>query len=483
MVRMNRRSSTILLTLLSCTALGCSGSSEEPLPLSDGPNIIFVSIDSLRQDHLGCYGYPHPTSPTIDRLAAGGVRFETAVATTSWTLPSHAAMFTGLFDSTHGLVDNGLRLKDQHNTLAEALREVGYRTAGFFGGPYLHPVFGLGQGFDTYQSCMTQLEDSLSDEGVRAQSQAPVGASHADVTGPRTEREVARWLDEQEAQGDSDRPFFLFLHLWDVHYDYIAPEEYVLMFDPDYEGDLDGVRFMQNPRIVQGMDKRDKQHLLALYDAEIRFTDDVLGRILDDLEQRGELEDTLVVITADHGEEFFDHGRKGHQHTLYDEVIRVPLVFSWPGRLDAAVVTEQVRTIDLMPTLLSIAGLTRQPKMQGRSLLPLLTGGTLEPADALSELLVDGRRFRALRTLEWKWIDPGQGLPAAFDLTDDPKERKPIVAEESVRVGKVRLRNLARTCLEFRQEMGGVEEIELDEDMLQALTDLGYMGDEADGDE
>lgn len=475
MSRMNRRLSTILLPLAACSLLASSCSSEEAPPLSDGPNIILVSIDSLRQDHLGCYGYPHPTSPTIDRLAASGVRFETAIATTSWTLPSHAAMFTGLFDSTHGLVDNGLRLKDQHNTLAEALREVGYRTAGFFGGPYLHPVFGLGQGFDTYQSCMTQLDDGLSDEGVRAQSRAPVGASHADITGPRTEREVERWLD---AEGESDRPFFLFLHLWDVHYDYIAPEEYVLMFDPDYEGDLDGVQFMQNRRIVQGMDKRDKRHLLALYDAEIRFTDDVLGRILDGLEARGELENTLVVVTADHGEEFFEHGRKGHQHTLYDEVVRVPLVFSWPGHLQPAVVTDQVRTVDLMPTLLSVAGVRRQPKMQGRSLVPFLTGGTLEPADAFSELLVDGRRYRALRTLEWKWVDPGQGLPAAFDLTADPKERKAIMAEERVRVGKVRLRNLARTCLEFRQEMGGVEEIELPEEMLRTLTGLGYIGGE-----
>ena len=473
MTRMNRRQPTILtgMLVLACT-IACSDSDDATQVAADGPNIILVSIDSLRPDHLGCYGYPHPTSPTIDRLAADGVRFETAISTTSWTLPAHAAMFTGLFDSTHGLVDNGLRLKDQHTTLAEALAQAGYRTAGFFGGPYLHPAFGLAQGFETYQSCMTQIPDELPDEALRNESRARMGASHADVTGPRTEQEVERWL---QATDDDDRPFFLFLHLWDVHYDFIAPQEYVLMFDPDYEGDLDGVGFMQNPRIVRGMDRRDRKHLLALYDAEIRFTDDSLGRILDGLEARGELEDTLVVITADHGEEFLDHGGKGHQHTLYDELIRVPMIFSWPGRFEPAVVEDQVRTVDIMPTLLSVAGLRRQPKMQGRSLLPLLTGGSLEPADAFSELLVDGRSFRALRTLEWKWVDPGEGLPAAFDLTEDPNERRPIMAEESVRIGKVRLRNLARTCLEFRSEVGGVEEIELDEEMLKRLGDLGYL--------
>jgi len=466
---MVRRSTAWVLALLVCSC------SDAPSPAgADAPNIVLVTIDSLRFDHLGSYGYPFPTSPTIDRLASEGVRFEEAVATTSWTLPSHAAIFTGLFDSTHGLVDNGLRLRDQHVTLAEVLEGAGYRTAGFFGGPYLHPTFGLGQGFETYRSCMTQLPDDLPDEAVRNQSRAQRGASHADVTGPRTEREVSRWLDES---ADDQRPFFLFLHLWDVHYDYIAPEEYVRMFDPDYEGDLDGVGVMENPRIALGMDKRDKQHLMALYDAEIRFTDDVLGRILDGLRGRGLMENTLVVITADHGEEFLEHGGKGHQHTLYDEVVRVPLVFWWPGHLQPSVVDDQVRTVDLMPTLLSIAGIERQPRMQGRSLVPLLAGQEMEPADALCELLVDGRRFRALRTHEWKWFDPGDGIPAAIDLANDPKERRPIMAEEATRLGKVRLRNLVRSCTEFRTKAGGAERIEVDEELARQLRSLGYVDD------
>ncbi|MCC6409508.1 MAG: sulfatase-like hydrolase/transferase, partial [Planctomycetes bacterium] len=162
------------------------------------PSIVLISIDSLRPDHLGCYGYAPPTSPTIDAVAAEGVRFESAVSTTSWTLPSHAAMFTGLFDSAHGLFENGLALSPEHQTLAELLKSEGYQTAGFFGGPYLHPTYGLDQGFEHYQSCMTQLPDDLTGDQIRESSRAHFGPSHRDITSPRTVDEVRKWLKDAD---------------------------------------------------------------------------------------------------------------------------------------------------------------------------------------------------------------------------------------------------------------------------------------------
>ena len=146
----------------------------------------------------------------MDAIAAEGMRFEHAVSTTSWTLPSHAAMFTGLYDSTHGVFDNGRRLGDSFVTLAEVLSDAGYETAGFYGAPYLHPTFGLGQGFVTYQSCMTYIPDDSSDQSIRKSAQARKGGSHADITGPRTRNNVGKWL-----QSIDGRPFFLFIHLWD----------------------------------------------------------------------------------------------------------------------------------------------------------------------------------------------------------------------------------------------------------------------------
>ncbi|MGH8311469.1 MAG: sulfatase, partial [Steroidobacteraceae bacterium] len=283
------------------------------------PDIVLVSIDSLRADHLGAYGYARPTSPGLDRLAANGVRFEWAISTTSWTLPAHAALFTGLYDSAHGLVDDGLRLADAHVLLAEMLHDHGYHTAGFFGGPYLHPIFGFGQGFDVYESCM--IPELASAASVRADISSETGHALRDVTGPRTLAAVTRWLESVD-----ERPFFLFVHLWDVHYDYVPPPEYVLGFDPGYTGTIDGRDYMGDPAIHAGMPARDREHVIALYDAEIRFTDDVLARILDALQARGRLGSAIVVVTADHGEGLGEHGETTHGMLVHDATQRVPLI-------------------------------------------------------------------------------------------------------------------------------------------------------------
>jgi hypothetical protein len=177
-------------------------------PASSKPNIVLVSIDSLRADHLGSYGYARDTSPFLDRLAREGTRFENAISTTSWTLPAHAAMFTGLQGSVHGLVDNGLRLADGHLTLAEILRREGYGTAGFFGGPYLHPTFGVAQGFDVYESCMTTIADDTGDADVRSSARKVIEVSRGgdaylfDLTSNPEERDP---IGPDDASGAEER--------------------------------------------------------------------------------------------------------------------------------------------------------------------------------------------------------------------------------------------------------------------------------------
>jgi arylsulfatase A-like enzyme len=252
---------------------------------------------------------------------------------------------------------------------------------------------------------------------------------HADVTGPRTVEAVERWI-ERTTSGEGRRPFFLFLHLFDVHYDYRPPPQYVEKFDPGYEGTLDASDFPHNPAIEPNMAPQDLRHLLALYDGEIRFTDDNLGRILAALDAHGRLRDALVVVTADHGEEFFEHGGKGHQKSLFDEVVRVPLVFRWPGGLPAdRVIGDQVRLVDLAPTILALAGLRPGDPMQGRDLSPLLRGGVLESVPALIELLVDRNDVRGIRRQDSKtisWRHAGQSF--LYDLLRDPREENPIGA-------------------------------------------------------
>ncbi|MCH2173117.1 sulfatase [Myxococcota bacterium] len=438
------------------------------------PDIVLVSIDSLRADHLGCYGYEPETSPTLDALAELGARFENAMSTTSWTLPSHAALFTGMFDTTHGLVDNGLRLHPGHTTLAETLRGAGYQTAGFFGGPYLHPTFGLGQGFDFYRSCMTRIASDVSGADVRDAARAEDGGAHADVTGPETVRAVSEWLD-----GVDERPFFLFVHLWDVHYDYIAPPEYVQRFDPDYAGDLDGLDLMGNPRIHAGMAKRDLEHLIALYDAEIRFTDDVMAQLLAALERAGRLASSIVVVTADHGEEFFEHGSRGHAQTLFDEVLRVPLLISSPGRIPAGqVIEDPVQLVDVMPTLLGLAGVSIPAGVQGRDLTPLLMGEPLPTEPALVELRLDGRNVSGLRTRSEKLLTAGDQRGMWFDLNSDPRERRALRIQGQ-RANRVRegLDQKLEEALAARSELGhpGAEEVGLMDALRERLESLGYL--------
>ena len=423
------------------------------------PDVILVSIDSLRFDHLGCYGYAKPTSPAIDGLASGGVRCETAVSTTSWTLPAHAAMLSGLFDTSHGVVDNDLALPEDVQTLPEALRAAGYRTAGFFGGPYLDPAYGFAKGFDHYESCMSP----------------GVADSHRDVTGPRTVAAVKAWLDRACSDGDA-RPLFLFVHLWDVHYDYMPPKEYVERFDPGYAGTIDGRDLLRNTTIEPRMSPRDFDHLLALYDGEIRFTDDNLGRILEDFDRRGRPSKPLVVVTADHGEEFFEHGGKGHQRSLFDEVVRVPWIVSWPGHLQPGrIVRDQVRLVDLMPTILSLAGVKGGPPMDGRDVAPLLRGEALETRPALLELLVDGNEVLGVRTessklLAWPKATPS---PVRYNLRVDPREEVPGISPDERPTGDLEKLIEAAHALRTKPR---ARPVAIGTDLKQRLGVLGYVG-------
>jgi len=262
-----------LILILAGLLLAAAGVFIAVYPRSrKGPNVILISIDSLRPDHLGCYGHDRNTSPFLDRLASEGALFESAASSTSWTLPAHAALFTGMPDRVHGCMMNTLWLDRSRTTLAERFRSSGYRTAGFFSRPYLHPSFGLDQGFDRYQDCTSYSGETASGlkEGIRDLNRL----SHGDLTNPTILREVTKWLDQ-----DSDGPAFVFIHMWDVHYDYIPPAPYDTLFDPDYEGPVDGRNVGRTSRKPKGWTARDVEHLKALYDGEIRWTDDTIQKL------------------------------------------------------------------------------------------------------------------------------------------------------------------------------------------------------------
>lgn len=493
----------VLLGLWLSTSVSCRRPAESPVVAGAAarPSVLLISIDMLRPDHLGCYGYGPATSPRIDQLAAEGVLFENAISSTCWTLPAHAALFTGLADSVHGCVDTDRRLAESRRTLAERLGDAGYATVGFFSGPYLHPVFGLGQGFEQYVDCTSYagLNTRTAEETGRVDGLAVSDASHADVTSPRVYEEVSDWL-----KASRRRPFFMFVHMWDVHFDFIPPPPYDRKFDPDYRGTQSGRNFLFDAAINASMPERDREHLIALYDGEIAWTDQYVGRMLDDLDALGLRESTIVVLVSDHGTEFFEHGRKAHRQTLYDEVIRIPLIVRHPGRIaPGRRHADQVRIIDVLPTIMDLAGLGEPPDVMGQSLAPLFSGAELRRDTlAISELFSDSRRLtpdgrweprnpgfplqqrlRSFRRADHKLInDLNRQRAELFDLRVDPGEQRPLADHDAAESrdaeqGRAWLRAFMRAW------PAGDAESAIPPEVLAKLKSLGYVGTDEEPDE
>jgi arylsulfatase A-like enzyme len=308
--------------------------------------IILISLDTLRADHLGCYGYNRDTSPSIDNFAKEGVLFEHAVVQAQWTLPSHMSIMTSLYPSSHGVKQTGERLADEHVTLAELLKKEGFQTAAFVDGGYMDGSFGFDQGFDIY--------DSSQGGGV-------------EMILPK----VKKWLDK-----NNTAPFFLFIHCFDIHNPYDPPPPYDSMFhDFHYTGNINLNKETMLAIQWKGLKVNDEdlRHFVALYDGGIRYTDEKIGEFLSYLQASGLSDQSMVIITSDHGEEFKEHGRLGHGQLYYRPNLHVPLILRYPNFLKKGIrINELVQSIDLLPTILEIAGLPAHPNAQGRSLLPLI---------------------------------------------------------------------------------------------------------------
>lgn len=433
----------LAVALLAWT-VACGGGARE----LERPDVLVISLDSVRADALSFLD--EAAAPNLARLARRGTVFTQAISGTSWTLPAHAQLFTGEPPLLSGTQTDTVRIDTLTPTLPQLLRDAGFATAGLYTGWYLDGEYGFGRGFGVYRSAMTPTDELPPD--------AREAASHRDVTSARVATQVEGLL-----AGDAgDRPLFLFLHLFDPHYDYIPPPPFDTRFDPDYAGTIDGRDYWSNRRIYDGdkdparqVSERDLEHVRALYRGEIAWTDQAIGRVLDALERRGRLEHTLIVVAADHGEEFFEHGNRGHRRTLYDEVLRVPLLVVPPGAAarDAPRTCDaQVSLSDVLPTVLDYAGVEAPPSVHGRSLRAGVEGGALPARPVLASLLrmkhlADGTEqpwlVEALRTPQEKLVRtfvfaPG-GRPQLagvewYDLAADPGEQHPALDLADARV-------------------------------------------------
>ncbi len=365
------------------------------------PNVLLVTLDSVRADRVGTAG-GRARTPSLDRLATEGTRFANAYAQLPQTTPSHAALFTGQYPSSNGVrIAHHDALADGAVTLAGSLARAGYRTAGFYS--WAGPPNGFDQGFQTY----------------RLVGELDAADGRADAT---TDAALA-WLDA--ASGDRAAPFFLWVHYRDPHYPYEPPAPYDALYAPKCDGCVDGSLRTLN-RLHEGWrpSPAELDRILAAYDGEITFTDSQVGRLLGRLDALGLAENTVVVVTADHGEAFGEHGEWFHGLTAYQPTVHVPLIARWPGVLPAgALVDPAAQVIDIMPTILDLAGVESPPSVEGRTLRP--RSGLSPAGDRVAITETSDWHYVAVTDGQWKLIrDNASGGDALYHLATDAGETR-----------------------------------------------------------
>lgn len=390
------------------------------------PNILLIVIDTLRADHLGTYGYHRDTSPFLDSLASRGVLFERAIAQSSWTKTSMASLLTSSYPETNGVRGVDDRLDARFVTVAETLKMRGYFTAGVQTNPWIHPRFQMAQGFSEYHVLSGNASASRVNEKA---------------------------VDILHRRGTA--PFFLYLHYMDVHHPYAPPQPYQ--------------RF--------GNERKD------LYDGEIRYLDDQLAGLFGILDEMGHLDNTLVVVTSDHGEEFLEHGKRYHGGTLYREQLHVPWILSWKDQLPAGLrLTGRVRNLDIVPTLVDLVGIRADDSYQGVSLKQRIydrDGASDLPLEAFAQVglndVIPDSDLVCVLAGTWKYIkNRNTSWHRLFDHSVDPSEQTDLCATHPEIAGQ-----LAKRLEQFVREHGGegpVEKVGLDEELIARLRSLGYLG-------
>lgn len=450
--RPRARAAALGLLLLATSAC------RAPAPPPPVPDVVVVVIDTLRADHLGLHGYARATSPAIDLWARRGVVFERALSPAPWTLPAMASLLTGRWPSAHGAGSRDREadwaqarlLGPELPTLAAELGRAGFRTGAVVNNVFMAPSLGLARGFATYD-----YRPAGVGRGRRAAEVVDAGLA---------------WLDAQP----KDARVFLLMHVFDPHLPYDAPAPYAGRFSAQFAATaLRPAQPQDVRRRLPALGEGERAFLTAAYDEEIASTDAELGRLFAGLEARGRFERALVILTADHGEELFDHGGFEHGHATWQEVLRVPFV-AWAPGLRARRETVPVSLVDVMPTALEAAGVAR-PTSDGTSLWPLLTRGT-RPGPRL--LAAEGTLRRPERRALLSWplklvTQEEQGRRELYDLARDPGETRDLAPERRAEVD--RLASLLERLLAARRARPAAEGA-LSPEESEELRALGYVG-------
>ncbi len=468
----------LLLLVLAGPPCSAAAPGAPPEPTTPGaalrPSaIVLVTVDALRADRVAFDGYRLPTTPFLDRLAREGVVFDRAYATSSWTPPTMASIFTGVPPMTHGVVSGEIIesravrqpvLPESLSTIAELVRQDGFRTLGVASNRHLALDLGFGQGFDRYFDPPTFLNAPVVNDKARQLLTAEYGAD---------------WRSSWHGQ-----PLFLWLHYFDPHDPYFPYAPWIAAQAPG--ADADGPRSPAH-LVMRDLRQRFPQPDAALaeairpfYDSEIRRTDQLLADLWKELAPDGNV---LFIFTADHGEEIVDHGGLGHSQSLYDELTRIPLFFWWPRGLPGGVrIAQPVSALDILPTILDLLGRPAPAALAGRSLVPLWRGAAagemgadrrpvfleLAPPKPFRWAVVDGDRKLI--------IDPAsRATPELYDLASDPGEKVNLAEREPAEVERLRaeLRTWARKNPRAPDQR---TRDRVDENLRKELEALGYLG-------
>jgi arylsulfatase A-like enzyme len=452
------------------------------------PNVLLLTLDTLRADRVGCYGHAAALTPNLDRLAVGGIRFDQAITGGSWTQAAFPVLLTSSYAAMYGGCLG--RLAPERPSPVEALARHGYTTGAFSTSPHLSRASGYDRGFHTFCDMVSPETDPrlrrvkggqrlLRSPLVHAVAR-PFGSpmrparlycSAADVTD-----NVSRWLEQ------APRPFFAWAHYMDIHWPYHLEETLTRPGDiAQAWRDLALMYAGSNFTRTRTISAEQRDRFVQLYEQSLHYLDAEVGRLLNHLGRLGLDDDTVVAVVSDHGEEFLDHGRWGHwESNLYDEILRVPLILRVPGGPRGRVVRRQTRLLDLMPTLLDLCGCPAPAGVMGASLRPLWTDRADEPGDGevLSEMRRDPWHRVAVRTQAFKyiWDSKRPANPDLFDLQADPGERQNVSARHPAEVRRFQARVDAhlRAVAESEPANGAVA-VELDEEVSRRLRDLGYI--------
>lgn len=458
-----RRLMVVAIVGAAGPAIHCAKQGQNAPARKRPKNFILISMDTVRADHLSTYGYNRNTTPRIDKYASRGVVFEHCTSSSSWTVPAHHTIFTSMEPATHGCVyyPKPGRLNREFDTMAKIFTRHGFRTAAFTGGGYVGKRMGFDVGFEHFESLGVRFERNM------------------DAT--------LEWLD-----ANNDKPFFLFMHGFNAHRPYVPPPPYKYLFAGDYQGNYDIKQFAPGKPKPE---PDDLAYVVSQYDGEIAFIDAMMGDFFLMLRERNLLADTLVILTSDHGDEFYEHGRCDHIHTLYDELTAVPWIMFGPG-IPAKRVRDHVGTIDILPTVLSMFGIEESIAFQGadRSSLIFEDHG---PRDAAIYSFTgkSGRpkHLSSVRTSRWKLVtdlpaggpnpacprckqqQPEGGDVALYDLQADPTEQRDVSEENADVVAylKNKLEERIAKCRALRLTTESPPPA--GEEYLETLRTLGYI--------